>query len=307
MLKRVLAGALLGVAVLVPATAWADSPAVPVVPIAEASSQPAGSPGEGFLAKSAIIYMGARSAPYLSGRDNADAPIYVDDVLEISVCNPDSKLCPVVHREDFSENCTAAGPKPIPPLFIGGFLHSGMNQVVFTLRDLCGQNRGSSGLYLSGAGVITGNETPPDDCAGNPLKYFGGAMLSPIVDQSVTDPGVGDDHKVHGTGLATVNQKLNCSAQVQMRLETRVCNRFGYLCNPKTIATTGWESLPSSGIVSRDLTGDCRSGVDSYRVQVQVLWATWDGFVDGTVVPEMSTHSEAVQADGDAGWVKLKC
>jgi hypothetical protein len=307
MLKRMLAVAVLGMAVLVPTAAHAEPAKVPVVQIAAASDDTAGTPGEGFLSQSAIIYKGARSAPYLSGRDTADAPIYVDDVLEISVCNPDSKLCPIVHREDFSNNCTATGRKTIPPLFIGKFLHSGMNQVVFTLRDLCGQNRGSSDIYLSGAGVVTGNETSPDDCAGDFQKYFGGAMLSPIVDQSVTGPHVGDDHKIHGTGLANVNQKLNCSAQVQMRLETKVCNRFGHFCNPRTIASTGWESLPSSGIVSRDLTGDCRSGVDSYRVQVQVLWATWDGFVGDTIIPEMSTHSEAVQSDGDKGWVKLRC
>ena len=67
-----------------------------------------------------------------------------------------------------------------------------------------------------------------------------------------------------------------------------------------------WDPYPQRD-ESVTWTGDCRSGIDSYRVQVQVLWATWDGFVGNTILPEMSTHSEAVQADGDAGWVKLRC
>jgi hypothetical protein len=150
---------------------------------------------------------------------------------------------------------------------------SGLQDLHFTLRDKCGGNEGSSDIYLTGPGVISGDQTPsPDDCSSSPLKYFNSIFFRPLYSASSSAPFVGTaDHKVHGVGVVDVLAKNNCSAQVQILLQTKVCGRFG--CNPKTIAGSGWDSLPAAGLYTRELVGNCRTGVDSYRVQIQVIWA----------------------------------
>jgi hypothetical protein len=290
------------------AHAQAATTSQPTVQIAAASAVPVTTQGEAFHTASAFVQMGSLANPYLTGQANADGPLYVDDVLEISLCDPDTHLCTVVYTKDFSNNCTAPFPVSEGPIFLKQFLPtSGLQNLHFTLRDKCGGNKGSSNIYLTGLGVITGDQTPPpDNCSSNALKYFNSTFFSPIYQASASAPFVGADHKIHGVGVVDVTAKLNCSAQVQIRVQTNVCGTFG--CNPKTIASSGWDILPAAGRYTREVAGNCRTGVDSYRVQIQVLWAQWDDaeLVNDKWVPTLTTHSETVN-DGDTGWVKLTC
>jgi hypothetical protein len=301
----------LGVASLALGTvqAQAATTSQPTVQIAAASAVPVTTQGGAFHTASAFVQMGSLANPYLTGQANADGPLYVDDVLEISLCNPDTHLCTVIYTKDFSNNCTAAFPVSEWPIFLKSVLPtSGLQNLHFTLRDKCGGNEGSSNIYLTGLGVISGDQTPPPDdhCSSHPLKYFNSTFFRPDYRASAYAPFVGADHSIHGVGVVNVTAKLNCSAQVRIRLETKVCGHFR--CNPKTIDSSGWDILPAAGRYTRELRGNCRKGVDSYRVQIQVLWAQWDGaeLVKGKWVPNANRYSEAVN-DGDTGWVKLTC
>jgi hypothetical protein len=284
-----------------PATA-ATSSTLPTVQVAAASDVPVTTQGEVFRTFTAQVVMGNASNPYLTGQANADAPIYVDDVLEISVCA--EQLCNVVYSHDFSNRCTAPGPQPLLPIFIGKYLNPGFNEVHFTLRDLCGAHEGSSNIYLTGYGVVDPTMVTSNECKGNLSKWLGGLIGNPSYTSQSTGPSVGTDHKIHGTGIVNVQAKLNCSARVQITLQTRVCNRFGGNCNPQNIASTSWDPLPDAGAYVRDLTGDCRTGKDDYRVQVHVRWTKFDGFEGPAPVLIQNDSSDP---DGDTGWTSLNC
>jgi hypothetical protein len=286
-----------------PATA-APSSTLPTVQVAAASNVPVTTQGEVFRRFTAQVVMGSASDPYLTGQANADGPIYVDDVLEISVCDDQSQLCNVVYSHDFSNGCTAPGPQPLGPIFIGGYLNPGYNEVHFTLRDLCGQHEGSSDIYLTGYGVVDPTMVTSKECKGNLSKWLGGLIGDPFYQSQSTRPSVGADRKIHGTGIVDVKAKVNCSAIVQITLQTRVCNRFGGNCNARDIASTSWDPLPDAGAYVKNLTGNCRTGKDDYRVQVHVRWIRFDGF-EGPV--PILTQNDASDPDGDTGWTSLNC
>ena len=173
------------------------------------------------------------------------------------------------------------------------------------LSDQCGQHEGSSDIYLTGNGVIEPTPVTSNECKGNLSKWIGGLIGDPFYTSQGSLPYVGPDHKVHGTGTVNVLAKVNCSARVQVTLQTRVCNRFGFNCNPRDIASTTVDPLPDGGVYAKDLTGACRSGKDDYRVQIHVSWTTFDGFEDG-LIPVFTSHDDYTP-DGDQGWTSLIC
>jgi len=296
----------LGITVLVsgPASAAPVPPPLPVVQVAAASDVPVNVQGETFHTFTANVFMGPTSDPYLTGSANADGPIYVDDVLQMKICGAQSQTC-TYWRHDFSNGCTAPGPQPIGPIFFGQFLNRGLNTITFTLSDQCGQHEGSSDIYLTGNGVIEPTPVTSNECKGNLSKWIGGLIGDPFYTSQGSLPYVGPDHKVHGTGTVNVLAKVNCSARVQVTLQTRVCNRFGFNCNPRDIASTTVDPLPDGGVYAKDLTGACRSGKDDYRVQIHVSWTTFDGFEDG-LIPVFTSHDDYTP-DGDQGWTSLIC
>jgi hypothetical protein len=281
----------------------ADRPPIPVVQVAQASDVAVGAVGETFHTFTAQVYMNSVSNPYLTGFANADGPFYVDDVLEMQVCGASSQLCDTRYRHDFSRNCTAGGPEPIDPVFLGKYLNPGLNTVNFVMRDRCGQHRGSSSIYLAGYGVIDKKLVTTNECKGNLTKWAGGLVGQPFYTAQSATPYVGSDHKIHGTGTVDVRAKVNCSSRVQIALQTRVCNRFGSNCNPKDIAQTTLDALPDGGLYLKTLTGACRSGKDDYRVQIRVTYTTFDGL---DPVPVFTPHVDH-SPDGDTGWTKLSC
>jgi len=251
--------------------------------------------------------MGSLSEPYLTGFASADGPFYVNDVLEIQVCSSSSHLCDTVYSHDFSHDCTAgAAPKRIGPVSIGKYLHSGFNEVTFHLRNRCGQREGSSNIYLTGYGVIDPNLVGSSKCGGNLTRWIGGLVGKPIYESQPDNPSVGPDHKVHGVGTVEVAEKINCSAGVEITLQTRVCNRFGGNCNPRDIAKSGIDPLPDGGHCMKDLTGACRSGKDDYRVQIHVFYTTYDGLQRKAGFPVLTVHQDYTP-DGDKGWTSLTC
>ena len=286
------------------ASAAAAPARIPIVQVAAASDVPVGVDGETFHTFAASVYMGSNSNPYLTGFANADGPIYVDDVLQIQACGASSQLCTTVYRHDFSNNCTAGGPQPLGPIFIGQYLNPGLNTLTFTLSDLCGQHEGSSDIYLTGNGVIDTTLVNSNVCKGNLSKWLAGLIGEPYYTPQSALPYVGTDHKIHGTGTVDVHAKVNCSARVQVTLQTRVCNRLGFNCHPKDIDKTATDPLPDGGLYLKNLTGSCRSGKDDYRVQIHVSYTTFDSF-EGPV-PVLTAHDDYTP-DGDQGWTSLNC
>lgn len=287
-----------------PAHAAKPLPPPPTVQVAAASDVPVGVRGETFHTFTTRVYMNSASTPYLTGFANADGPFYVDDVLEIEVCSVSSQLCTTPYRHDFSNNCTAGGPQPTGLIGLGRYLNPGLNIVTFRLKDLCGQHEGSSDIYLTGYGVIDPTLVGSNECKGNWSKWLGGIIGQPFYDSRTGIPYVGADHKIHGSGTVDVRAKVNCSARVQITLQTRVCNRFGGNCNSRDIDKTKIDPLPDGGLYLKDLTGACRSGRDDYRVQVHVSYTTFDGF-EGPI-PVLAAHDD-YGPDGDKGWTKLTC
>jgi hypothetical protein len=282
---------------------------IPSVQVVPASDAPVQSRGEAFRTFTASVYVGSRSNPYLTGFADADGPISVDDELQITVTGGDSQTSPV-WTHDFSNNCSSTRPQPIGPIFLGSVLplYRGLTTITFTLRDKCGQHEGSSAIYLSGYGVIDPTVVNGNQCKGDLTKWLGGSIGSPIYTTSELAPSVGADHEVHGQAGLNVAAKVNCSATVEVALQTRVCNRFGTNCNPRDIATSGVQPMPDGGVYAPDLLGACRSGADEYRMQVRVTWATVNGLIEGILlpVPEIESHVDH-SPDGDEGWVKLTC
>jgi hypothetical protein len=65
--------------------------------------------------------------------------------------------------------------------------------------------------------------------------------------------------------------------------------------------------LPDAGAYVRDLTGNCRTGRDDYRVQVHVRWTRFEGFEPARVPVPVLILNDAQEPDGDMGWTKLDC
>jgi hypothetical protein len=283
---------------------------MPSVQVAQASSAPAGTAGDAFSSTRAKIYKGSMSNPYLSGFAAADGPFTVADRIEMQVCSPKTQLCRTAWKHDFNPGCQAAKPVPEGPVFLGKYLNPGLNEVTFILRNQCGGQQGGSDIFLTGYGVVDDRLVPSNDCRGNLTRWLGGIVGKPFTDSDSYPPFIGPDGKVHGSGSVNVRHKVNCSATVRIMLQTRVCNRLGQNCNPRTIASTEVEGLPDTGLRLRELTGECRTGKDDYRVQVHVRYTVWEGLdsQSGTLAAAPAlTRNDDYSPDGDQGWTSLTC
>lgn len=177
--------------------------------------------------------------------------------------------------------------------------------MIFILRSQCGRRQGGSDIFLTGLGVIDGRITASNDCKGNAAKWLGGIIGKPITTSETYAPFVGLDRRIHGRGSVYVWHKVNCTARVQISLETRVCNRFGHNCNARTIADTTNDGLPDRGLHLRELTGDCRTGRDDYRVKVHIQFTLFEGLdSQGAAVAPVLTRTD----DESVGkWTALTC
>lgn len=111
---------------------------------------------------------------------------------------------------------------------------------------------------------------------------------------------------VHASGYVDVSGNTACSqAKVKFQLETKVCNRWGHLCSWRTIRDGEWRTLPESGRVEESLTGECRSGVDTYKLTAVVshVEMSFEQAPSGRWVPYLETKSKPFHSDE----VKIDC
>ncbi|MFC7529730.1 hypothetical protein [Actinoplanes sp. GCM10030250] len=294
-----------------PAAAAAPAPpasaraaALPSLQVASAlASTRVGQQGETFhRSPEFAVWRSGVTNSFLSGFRDANGPFVVDDLLIMTITGSKGQRKSV--KIDFGNKCTLPAPRPRTFLDVNKWLYSGLNTVSFALRDQCGDIKGNSNIFLSGAGVIDPASVRSTGCS--PGKFAGGIIGSPAYVASTHEPKVNGQRRIEGSAAVSVVSRINCSATVQFVLETKVCNRFGHLCKARTIARTDKERLPSSGVRNQTLTGACRKGVDSYRMRVRVDWAQVVGLNDKAAFLELDHHSEN-EPDGDRGWVKLSC
>jgi hypothetical protein len=90
---------------------------------------------------------------YLSGDNNGPAPVWVDDILDISIVNPDGQEQP--YYKDFSNNCTKGVNSGGAGVDLTKYLEPGTNAIQITITDnanCAGKNAtvGSSDIFLHG-------------------------------------------------------------------------------------------------------------------------------------------------------------
>jgi hypothetical protein len=90
---------------------------------------------------------------YLSGDSNGPAPVWVDDILDITIVNPDGQEQP--YYKDFSNDCTKGGNSGGAGIDLTKYLEPGTNAIQITIRDnanCAGKNAmvGSSDIFLRG-------------------------------------------------------------------------------------------------------------------------------------------------------------
>jgi hypothetical protein len=90
---------------------------------------------------------------YLSGDSNGPAPVWVDDILNITIVNPDGQEQP--YYKDFSNNCTKGGNSGGAGIDLTKYLEPGTNTIQITITDnadCAGKNAmvGSSDIFLRG-------------------------------------------------------------------------------------------------------------------------------------------------------------
>jgi hypothetical protein len=305
-LAAAMAGAFL-VPTLDPSAASAAPAAktLPTIQVAAAATRPAQVRGETFQRSAEYaVWRGSGTSAFLSGFADANGPFYVNDMLTVSITGADGRT--FSWRHDFSNGCRATRPVPMTFFSLNQYLSKGLNTVRFALTDLCGGTEGSSNLYLSGTGVL-----PPRSLEGvrcNATRWVGGIMGNPVYRSTTLPPTRTTDHRIQGSAAVNVLARVNCNATVRIVLETKVCNRVGWHCTPRIIADSGIQALPDGGVHQRTLTGACRTGTDSYRMRVEVVWATVNGLIEEikAPVPEIEKHVDS-SPDGDGGWVKLSC
>jgi hypothetical protein len=124
--------------------------------------------------------------------------------------------------------------------------------------------------------------------------------IGPTIDGPLRGNGV------YGEGYIDVAGNTSCSqAKVKFQLETKVCNRWGQLCSWRTIREGEWRMLPISGRLDEGLTGDCRSGIDTYKLTAIVshVEMSFEETPYGRFVPYLETktdppfHSDEVKLD----------
>ncbi|WP_328473797.1 hypothetical protein OHA21_13465 [Actinoplanes sp. NBC_00393] len=283
------------------AEARAEAKALPSVQVAARYSGTVARGETYYRSGDFAVWRSSVSSAFLSGFRNANGRFVVDDVLTMTVTGENGRT--QTFRHDFSRNCTAPTPQPLDYLNLNKYLFAGLNTVRFALSDKCGDVVRNSDIFLSGSGVIDPAVAGARGCSGS--NWVGGITGSPAFIPS-TNPPQRKDRRVQGTAGLSVANRINCSASVQVALETKVCNRFGYNCNPRTIASTTIERLPAAGPHVKTLSADCRRGTHSYRMQVRVKWVTWTGWARQTVVPKFETRVRNTP-DGDRGWTRISC
>lgn len=112
---------------------------------------------------------------------------------------------------------------------------------------------------------------------------------------------------IFGKGHIDVWNNTSCShAQVRFLLQTKVCNRWGALCSWRTMRHSEWQLLPIQGRVESQLTGKCRSGVDTYKMTAVVshVEMSYEQTPGGFWVPFWETKTashDSTEADLDCG------
>ncbi|HZI76124.1 MAG TPA: hypothetical protein VFD73_19305 [Gemmatimonadales bacterium] len=122
-----------------------------------------------------------------------------------------------------------------------------------------------------------------------------GYITDPIY--TVSAPAVQLDpfyHRVIGTAGINVWAKMNCSATVIFKLETKVCGFWG--CNSHEMASSQAMELPESGPVTSELVANCRPGTNSYQMVYRVTWVDYAG-------DSLERHTD----ENASNWVKGSC
>jgi hypothetical protein len=125
---------------------------------------------------------------------------------------------------------------------------------------------------------------------------FCGFITDPIYTVSPS-PAVQLDpfnHQVIGTAGINVLYRVNCSAQVIFKLETKVCGFWG--CNSREIASSKVIVFPGPGPISSRLTAHCRPGTNSYQMVYRVNWTDFTG-------DSLEGHVD----ENASNWVKGSC
>lgn len=143
--RGLLALSLLFAALAAPTSSFADpSPSVTIT--SGISLMPVGNTGETFFAR-AIGVTYASGTITLAGSPDGATHSYVDDFLEIRVTHADGSTSPAFSF-DYSHNCTGAALEA--PIDLTSYFETGSNTVHVTMKDKCGGNKGTNGMWLVG-------------------------------------------------------------------------------------------------------------------------------------------------------------